>query len=229
MHLIKIYDPGCYICHQLEGVDELVAKVEGWDLQSYNFEQIKSSNHPFLSEIREWLMKYCVHEDKQSVDMPTYLIANGDWKLEASSTVENIEKLKDFIKFYKAEALVYMPGLYDTELICITAPECEWCPGVARIVARKAESLGWGFQEMTTEQLHNIGGRLLQHVRMFQVDRLGKVKLPITMIVHVQSEYVHATGHILDEEGLDYLISDYKRAQSLEFKSYEPGEEPSTP
>ena len=221
MHLIRIYDPVCEVCHVLDGPDKLIAKAEGWSLDSYRFEQIMKSSHPFLTEIREWIVKNCIDEITNKVHLPTYFIADGNWELQASSTVENVEKLYNFVEFYKAEALVFMPGLYDTELFCVTSPECEHCPEILKHAARAAYYRGWGYRDVTTEEIHKIGGRLLEHVRMFMVDSLGKIKLPVIMIANVQTEDVQSTAHCKSAEDIIEMIENYDYVQSLQFSTSE--------
>lgn len=210
MHLIRIFSPTCHVCHRLDGPDKLIAKAEGWDLTSYDFDRVMKSNHPFISEIRDWICEWCTDESTGEVEVPTYIVADENWRLTASATVTDIANLKEFVDFYKEDALVFMPGMYEWKLTAFHTEECLECPDLLKYAMKTAYNEGFDYGQKTLRQLYEENRSLLGVAEKYARANNGQIHLPLIVISHIGQDLHVSYGHCPTAEDIDLLVTGFK-------------------
>ena len=93
MELIKIYDKTCEVCSMLAGIDEEIADDNGMFFRQLTLEEC--AKNP--SRIRDYVVNVYVNPNEGMIDIPIYLIAVEQGKIQASGVIKTAQELKNLI------------------------------------------------------------------------------------------------------------------------------------
>jgi len=92
MKLLKIAAAGCPVCDALSEIDVAVAKDHGLEFEAIDLEVFAASQ----GNVRDYVVMYHVNPEDGMIDVPIYVIVDGDMA-KASSLVKEESELQNLL------------------------------------------------------------------------------------------------------------------------------------
>ena len=97
MELVKIFDTTCDICSMLAGLDEQVAKDNGFSFRKMTIEECASTS----GDLRDYVVNVYVNPNGGEIDIPIYLLLTPQGAIQASGIIKTIKELNNLISSWQ--------------------------------------------------------------------------------------------------------------------------------
>ena len=92
MKLLKISSSDCPVCASLAEIDVIIAREHGLDFECMDLEDFAATT----GNVRDYVVSYHVNPNDGMIDIPIYVIADGDMA-KASALIKDEDELNNLL------------------------------------------------------------------------------------------------------------------------------------